>query len=92
MFNVSMEWLMIKFMVFAMTSVDDRIVIGLAMVDFSGCLMVLLRVDAPAVHRGTLIRYIVGGSGNDGSLNSDLMITVVVTRAIVVSKGMLLAV
>ena len=36
MLNVSMEWLMIKFMVLAMTSVDDRIVIGLAVVDFSG--------------------------------------------------------
>ena len=56
----------------------------------------LLRVDAPAVHRGTLFRYIVRGSGNDGSLNCDcwmdLMITVVVTRGIAVSKGMLLAV
>jgi hypothetical protein len=56
----------------------------------------LLRVDAPAVHRGTLFRYIVRGSGNDGSLNGNcwmnLMITVVVTRAIVVSKGVLLAV
>jgi len=60
MLNVPMEGLMIEFMVLAMTSVDDRIVIGLAMVDFSGCLMVLLRVDAPAVHRGTLLRYIVG--------------------------------
>ena len=56
----------------------------------------LLRVDAPAVHRGTLFRYIVGGSGNDGSLSCDcwmdLMITVVVTRGIVVSNEMLLAV
>ena len=92
MLNVSMEWLMIKFMVLAMTSVDDRIVIGLAMVDFSGCLMVLLRVDAPAVHRGTLFRYIVRGSGNDRSLNGDCWMTVVVTCAIVVSNGMLLAV
>ena len=89
MFNVSMEWLMIKFMVLAMTSVDDRIVIGLAVVDFSGRLMnELFRVDAPAVHRWTLIRSIVGSSGNDGSLNG----TIVVTRGIVVSKGMLLAV
>ena len=36
MFNVPMEGLMIKFMVLAMTSVDDRIVIGLAVVDLSG--------------------------------------------------------
>ena len=96
MFNVPMEGLMIKFMVLAMTSVDDRIVIGLAVVDFSGRLMVLLRVDAPAVHRGTLFRYIVGcGSDNRcliGNCWVDLMITVEVARAIVMSEGVLLAV
>ena len=76
-------------MVLAMAAVDDGIVIGLAMVDLSGRLMdQLLRVDAPAVHRWTLLRCIVGSSGNDGSLNG----TIVVTREIVVSKGVLLAV
>ena len=56
----------------------------------------LLRVYAPAVHRGTLFRYIVRGSGNDRSLNCDcwmdLMIAVEVACAIVVSEGVLLAV
>ena len=96
MLNVPMEGLRIKFMVLTMTSVDDRIVIGLAMVDFSGCLMVLLRVDAPTVHRGTLLRYIVGCGGDNRFLIGDCwidpMITVEVARAIVMSEGVLLAV
>ena len=96
MLYVPMEGLLIKFMVLAMTSVDDRIVIGLAMVDFSGCLMVLLRVDAPAVHRGTLLRYIVGCGGDNrlliGDCWVDSMITVEFARAIVMSEGVLLAV
>ena len=71
--------------------------IGLAMVDLSGRLMdQLLRVDAPAVHRGTLVRYIMSSAGNDWSLNGncwmDLMIVIEVARVIVVSDGVLLAV
>ena len=98
MFIVTMEGLMIKFMVLAMTSVDDWIVIGLAVVDLSGRLMdQLLRVYAPAVHRGAFVRYIVGGGGNDRIGNGycwmGLMIAVVVVaRVIVVSEGVLLAV
>ena len=84
-------------MVLAMASVDDGIVIGLAMVDLSGRLMdQLLRVDAPAVHRGTLVRYIMGSAGYYRSLNGncwmDLMIVIEVARVIVASDGVLLAV
>ena len=84
-------------MVLAMASVDDGIVIGLAMVDLSGRLMdQLLRVDAPAVHRGTFVRYIMGSAGYYRSLNGncwmDLMIVIEVARVIVVSDGVLLAV
>ena len=84
-------------MVLAMAAVDDGIVIGLAMVDLSGRLMnQLFRVDAPAVHRGTLVRYIMRSAGNDRSLNGncwmDLMIVIEVARVIVVSDGVLLAV
>ena len=98
MFIVTMEGLMIKFMVLAMTSVDDWIVIGLAVVDLSGRLMdQLLRVYAPAVHRGTFVRYIVGGGGNDRIRNGYcwmglMIVVVVVARVIVVSEGVLLAV
>ena len=84
-------------MVLAMASVDDGIVIGLAMVDLSGRLMdQLLRVDAPAVHLGTFVRYIMGSAGYYRSLNGncwmDLMIVIEVARVIVVSDGVLLAV
>ena len=96
--HITMEGLMIKFVVLAMTAVDDRIVVGLAVVDFSWSLVVqLFRVDVPSVHRGTLFRNIVGGRGDDGrclnnNFGMDLMIGVEVARAIVVSEGVLLAV
>ena len=50
--HIPVEGLMMKFMVLAMIAVDDRVVVGLAMVDFSGPLM-FHRVDVPGVHRGT---------------------------------------
>ena len=96
--HITIEGLMIKFVVLAMTAVDDRIVVGLAVVDFSWSLVVqLFRVDVPSVHRGTLFRNIVGGCSDDGrclnnNFGMDLMIGVEVARAIVVSEGVLLAV
>ena len=95
MLYITVEGLMIKFVVFAMITVDDWVVVGLAVVNFSGPCMVL-RVYAPGVHRGTVFCNIMGGASDNGGFNSncwmDLMIGVEVACAIVVSEGVLLAV
>ena len=109
--HIPVEGLMSKLMVFAMIAVDDRVVVGLAMVGFSRPLVVH-RVDVPGVHRGTLSFSKMGSAAfvnmsilkisvmieaNYGGCFVDdfmmvLMIVMEVARAIVVSKGVLLAV